>query len=40
MLIKMFIDPDEKKLHAYFIYAYMHLNKLYIQTCLPIYLSE
>lgn len=25
---------------VYFIYAYIHLNKLYIQTYIPIYLSE
>lgn len=25
---------------TYFIYAYIHLNKLYIQTHMPIYLSE
>lgn len=39
MLTKMFIYADENK-NAYFIYAHMHLNKLYIQTHLPICLSK
>lgn len=39
MLIKMFIYTDGK-IYAHFIYAYMHLNKLYIQTHPPTYFYE